>query len=349
MRKEEKEKEWEKMSRKMDEPELMDETDLRIMQALSDELSDITASEELIARTLRAAEEQKAAGKERNENGLKVAEEEKRQRGAEENRQEKEQKSAERSREKTEQRHGGENRKKKARVYRIWAGTLTAAAALLIVVLGVGAMQFGKKDASNGYSGSAANESMPNESMTDSASGGLPGSMDNSTMNEPAADLNEAAKGEWEDIFSDGNSYEINDFHGSEIQDSKMPDRNETESADMTNEAEGSLDEEEPLPDREPVQETTQEGEENKDLWLYGELLAAFDAYGEAPEHGSAGEIKGDARSISWQSDGRTLSCVIYQEDYRIAAALEENGVRREIVLENWAYAQELWELAGEE
>lgn len=313
MRKEENVNNVKEMGMETNEPEVMDETDLRIMQALSDELSDITVSEELIARTLRAAKEQKKAGEERKEK---------------------------------EQWGVGENRKKKkARVYRIWGGALTAAAALLIVVLGVGTMRLGRKDASNEYSGSAANESMMNG--MDNASAGQSGSMEDSTVNESAAITDGEAKGEWEDIFSDGNSYEINDFHGNEIQGSEIQDWNGTESADMTNEAGGSFDVEEPLPESGATQETPDETAAENERRLYDELLAAFDTAEEITPESDA-ETKGDARSISWQGDGRTLSCVIYREDYRIVATLEENGVRRQIVLENWAYACELWELAGE-
>lgn len=313
MRKKDNVKQSKEMNTKRNEAEAMDGIDLLIMQTLSDELSDITVSEELIAKTLRAAEEQRKAG---------------------ENRAEREQRDAEEKR-----------GKKRAHVYRIWGGALTAAAALIIVVLGVGAMRLEDRKASNEYTGSMAGGDMMNG--TEGLYAEQDGGVESSPMNEPEGISNEEMKGEWEDGFAGQNSYETDQAYPEEIQSSEIRGWSVTESADMTDEAEGGFGAAEPFPEKEVGKEITDNVSGENGAWLYDELLAAFDTAEKAtPEF--VGELKGETRSISWQSDGATLSCLVYREDYRIEAVLEENGVKRTIVLENWVYARELWELAGE-
>ena len=81
---------------------------------------------------------------------------------------------------------------------------------------------------------------------------------------------------------------------------------------------------------------------EDEDMkeWMYRQLLAEF-------EKDQDGDIDG-YRSISWQKEEVTLSCVVYREDYRIEAVLTLNGQTRSLVLTDWIYAGELWEMAGE-
>lgn len=248
MRKEENSANPNKMSTKINEPEAMDGTDILIMQTLSDELSDITVSEELIARTLRAAEEKKKAG---------------------------------------------EERKKKARVYRIWGGALTAAAALLVIVLGVGTMRFGMKDASNEYSGSAANESMMDDADSAVQEEAVSMESSNTTMNEPAVIPGGETKGEWKDIFSDENSYETNGFYGEETCDSEMQGWSGAES-DMAEASEGGFDAAEPFLEKETAQEAADGMTAENGRWLYDELLAAFDTAEEItmePEEAVEGDV----------------------------------------------------------
>lgn len=92
--------------------------------------------------------------------------------------------------------------------------------------------------------------------------------------------------------------------------------------------------------------------------WLYDEMLAAFGTAAEAEdavldaeeaddEFPLPAETQEGVRSISWQQDGKELSCIIY-EDYRIVATLRENGAVQKLELRDWVYAPQLWELAAE-
>ncbi|MDE7210236.1 MAG: hypothetical protein K2O03_02175 [Lachnospiraceae bacterium] len=258
----------------MDEKEILseekascipDDTDRRIMQALSDELSEITVSKELFERTLSAAKEQK--------NGKK---------------------------------------KKAGRGQRFAGRMFAAAAAVLVIALGA--------------------ELVQNAGNTKKNSG------------------NKMAEGD----FSDGIGYVQN--AGEDWQFSSSASGSEGEGYcgdadaslwDGADVKDGSVDE--------PLQEPEQGGE-----WLYRELLAAFDAAGGAEDAVSdadgvaeepplSQESEGKLRSISWQRDGKELSCVIYGEDYRIVAVLWENGKMQSLELKDWVYAPQLWEMAVEQ
>lgn len=252
-----------------------DETDLKIMQALSDELSEIEVREELIGATLRAAK------REMGEEVIPLPNKNT-QDGAQ---------------------------KKRTHRYRFWGATITAAAVLLLITLGIGELQGGRKSAQDGDYG--AYEMLTQNNF--SGASHRPDSVGGSA------------------------------FEGSEVE------------ADGMNGAGGD-----------DLMNFVSPKEEGTDEWLYQELLAEFDRIklesslsSGAPEPESvdgdleAGmttgeEAKEKSRRIEWQGDGRTLSCMIYAPNYRLEAVLQEGEKEWRIVLDDWVYAKELWELASD-
>lgn len=105
-----------------------------------------------------------------------------------------------------------------------------------------------------------------------------------------------------------------------------------------------------------PMEEDTRE-------WLYQELLAAFnEEIEEFPSDAVTNEAEGsdgsisqeklegrESRKIVWQREDKILTCVIYLPDYQIEAVLQEGEKERQILLEDFVYAKELWELAAEQ
>jgi cobalamin biosynthesis protein CobT len=141
-----------------------------------------------------------------------------------------------------------------------------------------------------------------------------------------------AHTGEW---FDDNH---VNNMDGNNIQDV----------------GEGNFNQISPMPG-ESLSDALCSEPEDEDMkeWMYQQLLAEFDkavAMEEADvEHkkDQDGDFDG-YRSISWQKEEGTLSCVVYREDYRIEVVLTLNGQTRSLVLTDWIYAGELWEMAGE-
>lgn len=99
-----------------------------------------------------------------------------------------------------------------------------------------------------------------------------------------------------------------------------------------------------------------QEPQEISDTeWLYRELLALFDENGSDGEDvaGKGEETKdvsvaedGEVRHISWQEDGKEISCEALQEGHYIVVTLREGNQTRSLELNEWLYGDILWELA---
>lgn len=103
--------------------------------------------------------------------------------------------------------------------------------------------------------------------------------------------------------------------------------------------------------------------EEDAGEWLYQELLAVFNGEIEEfpsnavineAEEGDGGFISQEklegqeSRKMVWQREDKILTCVIYLPDYQIEAVLQEGEKTRQILIKDFVYAKELWELAAD-
>ncbi|MDE6874682.1 MAG: hypothetical protein K2P87_09535 [Lachnospiraceae bacterium] len=208
-------------------------------------------------------------------------------------------------------------KREKNRIRRVWGTLLTAAAAVLVVVIGFGVVRSGEKKewgSEDGMlSGSAQNSVDHAQQSVDKIVGGSgrPSGVD---LDHDGSDGNVAGESQNESIDS------VADCWGD----------------DGGYIVEGA-------------------GQISVEEWIYGELIAEFDADGggELPppqEEADAdtGETAGQTRSISWTRGEKELSCVVYAGDHRIVATLREGESLRRLELRDWTYADQLWELARE-
>lgn len=319
-----------------------DETDRKIMRALSDELSDITVSRELFERTLFAV--QKKGRENAGSPDVSLAQGGAPARSVQDSGAEGKSAPNGRGTNRTARSVQDSGAKRKKRWgYRVMGGIFTAAAAVLVVALGFEIAHNG------GRFGKGAQENM-------TLSGGAPNAAKPAQNDTEDPHLNSAAqdgKGEGSSEPADEPSWDgimsVEDDFMKE--DSQMPweDGMNAGGSDFW---------------EDPASEPEQSGE-----WLRGELLAAFGTQkevgtqeeGEAlpeadagdgaqsvPPEETAGAAEADVRYLSWQWEGTVLSCVIYGEDYRIVATLQEEGGTRRIELTDWVYAPQLWEMAEE-
>lgn len=287
----------------------IDETDRKIMRALTDELSEVTVSEELIAATLRKAGLSTPQNMEENGVLQGGVQDKPLQEKAEGN---------------LSAGSGGSPKKTtKKNLSAFYVRGITFAAAVLILVV-FGMLKVGKMGASKKADFSAGSSGQEAGNLN------LSGSEESTTSDYNTMDG--AHTGEW---FDDNH---VNNMDGNIIEDV----------------GEGNFNQISPMPG-ESLSDALCSEPEDEDMkeWMYQQLLAEFDkavAMEEADvEHkkDQDGDIDG-YRSISWQKEEVTLSCVVYREDYRIEAVLTLNGQTRSLVLTDWIYAGELWEMAGE-
>lgn len=210
-------------------------------------------------------------------------------------------------------------KKERMRSRRVWGGLFTAAAAVLVVVLGFGVMRSGMKE------GSDADGEIPSGSTLD----GIENTQQSAS----------SIKGGNDNSFGEGMAPDSFDGCGTAAVGNAPCDSAGGE-ADAWEDGSGSIMEE---PEQMPVEE-----------WLCGELLAEFDADGGEempPQEGAGadtGDVDGRTRSISWVRGDKEIFCVIHADDRRIVATLREGESLRRLELRDWVYADRLWELAGE-
>ncbi|MDE7328102.1 MAG: hypothetical protein K2N63_17785 [Lachnospiraceae bacterium] len=319
----------------------MDETDQKIMQALADELSGITVSGELIDRTLQKAQlhaEPLYTAPFNTEplcdTPLRNTPLRNTQSGISDDRGVRGKKGGESLVEAV----GGKDAKKAAK--KNWSnrrtfGTMLAFAVLALVVFGV--WEIGKNgDYWNYKQGDYSGGNVSTESGQKSEEGLSPGYAGEGNSNPVGGGIIT----EWDTL---GNNQK-----GEGFQDNQL---NQVDGSLEQGVENGNLSPEEALPGESPDPSCPEP--EDTTEWIYQLLLEEFDRIenlAEGMDGVPAGELDGAAdgqRSIFWQKEDGTLTCVIYEPDYRIEAVLDRNGQTFRIVLFDWEYAEVLWEMAG--
>lgn len=235
-----------------------------------------------------------------------------------------------------------ETNRKKTKGYRILGGML-AAAAVLAVAVGVWGGARGGKKMEGMLQGTSSGNAANSVEMTEGSENGKFWDLNHAGSDNVFGDV-----GAVEDRFSgDGGCDNVGlaedgfpgkaGCDGTGLAEDGFPGNSEGDGSNYA--------------DNFPPEQEPQEKPDTK--WLYLELLALFDeeglgvkVEGELPKDAAVAEEEA-VRRISWQEEGREISCVVYPKDHRVVATLLEGDRMRRLELDGWVYADTLWELAG--
>lgn len=301
--------------------EEMDEFDQKIMKQLTEELSDIRVSEELIQKTLQAA----GAGQQAQENRAEAWETNFKEESSQ------------------QQVSALPKKSRECRKLRLMRNCTAAAAALLLVVLGARAMQFGTKTDGENFStdeklnmaesSGASSEEWSNTDYLEQeneyfTNGG--GSMDGAVREEPA--VNDEAKEGCDSASCEQLTEEIENG-GWEMTDEINFDPEKTAPDDSDENISGGAEymgAEKQMLLTELAGLLVNSGEEDGVIWLNG--------FSDNVREGT------DYREFAYQENNLEITCRVYAEG-RLEAELLQNGETSYRAVEGWYGAEYLWQM----